>query len=198
MKVTSPTSCTSFTPSFSSTSYPTPNTCSGDWWAHDPGLYQRISDGKYFRFATGPASTSIAPIHSLAPKKQLWAPDIHYDQATRTYHMYYIVSTFVSRNSVIGLASSPDLMPESWTDYGAVIQSTNEDRYNAIDGNWYYLLFSSGRASKYDTTLPAQGEEYKIMVCRSRSGREDFVDRSGKSGGTILLASHGSIYGHGG
>jgi beta-xylosidase len=108
-------------------------------------------------------------------RNRLWAPDIHYDQATKTYHMYYIVSTFVSRNSVIGLASSPDLMPESWTDYGAVIQSTNEDRYNAIDGNWYYLLFSSGRASKYDTTLPAQGEEYKIMVCRSRSGREDFV-----------------------
>jgi arabinan endo-1,5-alpha-L-arabinosidase len=41
--------------------------------------------------------------------------------------------------------------------------------------SWYYLLFSSGRASKYDTTLPAQGEEYKFMVCRSRTGRDDFV-----------------------
>ncbi|KAL4812879.1 glycosyl hydrolase [Aspergillus spinulosporus] len=274
---------------FSSTSYPAPNTCSGDCWAHDPGLYQRVSDGKYFRFATGSgiyihsADTLFGPWKAVGEalpngtvinhpgRNRLWAPDIHYDQATKTYHMYYTVSTLGSRNSMIGLASSPDLMPESWTDHGAVIRSTNEDRYNAIDGNWieidgvsflnfgsywdglfqiplsftqdggskderhathdakdalshlaynatghhrieapfifqhggwYYLLFSSGRASNYDTTLPAQGEEYKIMVCRSRSGREDFVDRSGKSclesGGTILLASHGSIYGPGG
>ncbi|KAL4983940.1 Arabinan endo-1,5-alpha-L-arabinosidase C [Aspergillus falconensis] len=276
---------------FSITSYPAPNTCSGDCWAHDPGLYQRVSDGKYFRFATGSgihihsADTLYGPWKAIGEalpngtvinhpgRSRLWAPDIHYDQSTKTYHMYYTVSTLGSRDSVIGFASSPDLTPESWEDHGAVFRSTKKDRYNAIDGNWveierkpylnfgsywdglfqmplsltrdgnlkeeekrhathnprdalnhlaynatghhrieapfifrhgswYYLLFSSGRATKYEKTLPAQGEEYKIMVCRSKSGRGDFVDKSGKSclesGGTILLASHGNIYGPGG
>lgn len=30
-----------------------PGPCIGDCWTHDPGLYQRKSDGRYFRFATG-------------------------------------------------------------------------------------------------------------------------------------------------
>lgn len=33
--------------------YAGPGECSGDCWAHDPGFYQRVSDGRYFRFSTG-------------------------------------------------------------------------------------------------------------------------------------------------
>ncbi|KAL4758726.1 uncharacterized protein BDW70DRAFT_162256 [Aspergillus foveolatus] len=33
--------------------YSNPGACSGDCWAHDPGFYQRVSDGRYYRFSTG-------------------------------------------------------------------------------------------------------------------------------------------------
>lgn len=33
--------------------YAGPGECKGDCWAHDPGFYQRVSDGRYFRFSTG-------------------------------------------------------------------------------------------------------------------------------------------------
>lgn len=33
--------------------YAGPGECNGDCWAHDPGFYQRVSDGRYFRFSTG-------------------------------------------------------------------------------------------------------------------------------------------------
>jgi hypothetical protein len=44
--------------------YADPGACSGDCWTHDPGLYQRKSDGKYFRFATG-GGIHIASADSL-------------------------------------------------------------------------------------------------------------------------------------
>ena len=51
-------------------------------------------------------------------------------------------------------------------------------------------------------TKPATGDEYKIMMCRSTSATGGFVDQSGvactSSGGTTLLASHGTTYGPGG
>lgn len=40
---------------------------------------------------------------------------------------------------------------------------------------WYYLTFSSGQAGDYEMRPPAQGEEYRINVCRSREGRGGFV-----------------------
>lgn len=44
--------------------YADPGPCSGDCWTHDPGLYQRKSDGRYFRFATG-GGIHIASADSL-------------------------------------------------------------------------------------------------------------------------------------
>jgi arabinan endo-1,5-alpha-L-arabinosidase len=67
---------------------------------------------------------------------------------------------------------------------------------------YYYLFFSSGVCCGYNTNKPAKGEEYKIYVCRSASVTGPFVDKSGKSctanGGTIVLESHGYVYGPGG
>lgn len=34
-------------------SYPSPGSCTGSCWAHDPALIKRTSDGTYFRFNTG-------------------------------------------------------------------------------------------------------------------------------------------------
>ncbi|GLA30828.1 hypothetical protein AnigIFM63326_009263 [Aspergillus niger] len=69
-------------------------------------------------------------------------------------------------------------------------------------GGYYYLTFSSGKAQGYTTSLPAQGDEYRIVVCRSKTGTGNFVDKDGvsclNSGGTTVLASHDYVYGPGG
>ncbi|KAL2831794.1 glycosyl hydrolase [Aspergillus cavernicola] len=265
---------------FAST-YPSPGPCTGDCWTHDPGFYQRNSDGRYFRFASGDgihiheASSLIGPWKATGValangsvidhpgRTKLWAPDVHYEPETKKYIMYYAVSTRGSHDSVIGVASSPDMTPGTWTDHGSILHSTSKSRYNAIDANWisdkgkqylnfgsywdglfqvpldnmvkvkhdsettasnlaynstanhhieasfifqyqdwYYLLFSSGRAAGYEKELPEQGEEYRIVMCRSKSSQGGFVDEDGKSclksGGMTLLASHENIYGPGG
>ena len=64
--------------------------------------------------------------------------------------MYYSVSKLGSRNSVIGVASSPNMQVGSWKDHGSTGLSSNADKpYNAIDANWIrigdtpYLNFGS-------------------------------------------------------
>ena len=70
------------------------------------------------------------------------------------------------------------------------------------NGNFFYLFFSSGKCCGYDASRPIPGEEYKIMVCRSSSPTEGFVDKRGVScqqnGGTPVLTSHDWVYGPGG
>ncbi|KAJ9623084.1 hypothetical protein H2203_006016 [Taxawa tesnikishii (nom. ined.)] len=77
-----------------------------------------------------------------------------------------------------------------------------EGSYMVYRDNYYYLFFSAGICCGYDKSRPAAGQEYKIKVCRSTSATGGFVDQSGKSctngGGTIVLESHGNIYGPGG
>ncbi|PPJ51297.1 hypothetical protein CBER1_07868 [Cercospora berteroae] len=69
-------------------------------------------------------------------------------------------------------------------------------------GGYYYLFFSWGKCCGYDASRPGVGEEYRIKVCRSTSATGGFVDKSGKDctsgGGTVVLESHGNIYGPGG
>jgi arabinan endo-1,5-alpha-L-arabinosidase len=67
-----------------------------------------------------------------------WAPDISYFHGS--YHLYYAVSSFGSRNSAIGLATTPTLDAKSpkykWTDEGMVLRSyEDKDDWNAIDPN---------------------------------------------------------------
>ncbi len=67
-----------------------------------------------------------------------WAPDISYYGGK--YHLYYSVSTFGSRNSVIGLATNTTLDQQDpaykWEDQGMVLRSFQEkDDWNAIDPN---------------------------------------------------------------
>ncbi|KAL4781090.1 Arabinan endo-1,5-alpha-L-arabinosidase C [Aspergillus varians] len=260
--------------------YPAPGECTGNCWSHDPGFYQRVSDGRYYRFSTGEgihihASNSLTgpweDVGQALPggstvdhpgSGNLWAPDIHYQPDTKLYYMYYSISTLGSRDSIIGVATSPNLQPSSWTDHGILFRSDPNGPYNAIDPNWisvngspilifgsywngiheiplsgpltlapgapawnvaynstgshsveagyifyrrgwYYLTFSSGRTGSFDTNMPPPGEEYRIVVCRSREALGGFVDRTNRSclaenGGTTLLASHDNVYGPGG
>ncbi|KAF7943392.1 hypothetical protein EAE96_011318 [Botrytis aclada] len=257
--------------------YANPGACSGNCYAHDPALIQRSSDGTWFKFNTGNGigiwkATALAgpwtyvgdalskSSINLAGNGDLWAPDVHL--VGSTYYMYYVVSTFGTQNSAIGVATSATMEVGSWTDHGATgIASASGKLYNAIDPNlilvgstyylnfgsfwddiyqvamastptkaggsasynlaynssgthseegsymfyysgYYYLLISSGICCGYDTSKPAQGAEYKIIMGRSKTATGNFVDQSGKAlsagGGTTLLASHGNVYGPGG
>lgn len=42
---------------------------------------------------------------------------------------------------------------------------------------YYYLFWSEGQCCGYDTSMPASGAEYKIMVCRSTSPTSGFVGK---------------------
>ncbi|WP_240504589.1 arabinan endo-1,5-alpha-L-arabinosidase [Tsuneonella mangrovi] len=75
----------------------------------------------------------------------MWAPDI--TRVGGRYRLYYAVSRFGTRNSVIGLASSASLDPKSphygWRDDGPVLSSSDHDNFNAIDPN--LVVDSNGR-----------------------------------------------------
>ncbi|KAK7731805.1 hypothetical protein SLS53_008626 [Cytospora paraplurivora] len=85
----------------------------------------------------------------------------------------------------------------------------NSSGDHAVEGSfvyyrspYYYLFFSAGICCNYDTDKPAAGEEYSIRVCRSESVTGSYVDKTGAScigtGGSVVLASHGTVYGPGG
>jgi arabinan endo-1,5-alpha-L-arabinosidase len=70
--------------------------------------------------------------------RNAWAPDISFYSGE--YHLYYSVSSFGSRNSAIGLATTRTLDRESpdfkWIDRGMVVRSfQDKDDWNAIDPN---------------------------------------------------------------
>jgi arabinan endo-1,5-alpha-L-arabinosidase len=70
--------------------------------------------------------------------RNAWAPDI--SSYNGSFHLYYSVSSFGSRNSAIGLATTRTLDPSSsdyrWRDEGLVLRSyQDKDDWNAIDPN---------------------------------------------------------------
>ena len=75
--------------------------------------------------------------HKLVPGNHnfLWAPDVIFLHGR--YLLYYAVSTFGAKRSVIGLATNKTLNPKSpafdWKDRGLVIGSNSKDSFNAID-----------------------------------------------------------------
>ena len=70
--------------------------------------------------------------------RNAWAPDIAFHGGR--FLLYYSVSSFGSRDSAIGLATTTTLDPSSagyrWRDHGLVVRSfENRDDWNAIDPN---------------------------------------------------------------
>jgi arabinan endo-1,5-alpha-L-arabinosidase len=59
--------------------------------------------------------------------------------------------------------------------YNASLNHRVEGAFLYQHGSFYYLFFSGGIAGSYTATYPAQGEEYRIHVCRSSSGTGGFV-----------------------
>jgi arabinan endo-1,5-alpha-L-arabinosidase len=136
-----------------------PNHCPYFGWpstVHDPSVAK--SRGTYYLFGTGPG-IPIWTSHDLRtwtrsgavfennlpswasttiPGTQFpWAPDISYFAGR--WHVYYAISTFGSKTSAIGFATSPTLDPHArgygWTDHGVVVRSNETTDYNAIDPN---------------------------------------------------------------
>ncbi len=77
--------------------------------------------------------------------KGFWAPDIA--KVGARYRLYYSISTFGSKHSAIGLATSASLDPASpdygWRDEGLVVASSDADNHNAIDPN--FVIDRNGR-----------------------------------------------------
>jgi len=131
----------------------------GTVFVHDPVLLKQGET--YHVFYTGPRVMHIqsssrystnwgkaTSIFSTLPSwisqiegftgQDLWAPDISY--RNNMYWLYYSASSFGSRNSGIGLATSPTLDAASasykWTDQGMIIRTyQSSSKYNAIDPN---------------------------------------------------------------
>ncbi|KAJ3719132.1 glycoside hydrolase family 43 protein [Lentinula guzmanii] len=117
----------------------------------DPSIWYNSGLGKYFVFSTdnniaiwtssaitGPWTNvgsvlSSCSIIDLPGNCNLWAPDINFIDGL--YTLYYAISSLGSQNSAIGVATSPSMMPGTWTDLGEVISSVTGDVFNAIDPN---------------------------------------------------------------
>ncbi|HEX2956737.1 MAG TPA: arabinan endo-1,5-alpha-L-arabinosidase [Chitinispirillaceae bacterium] len=146
----------------------------GSIFVHDPVLIKQ--GNMYHVFYTGPRVMHIKSalrygtnwgaansIFSTLPSwissiegfsgNDLWAPDISFRD--NKYWLYYSASSFGSRNSGIGLATTPTLDQSSgdykWTDQGMVIRTYQSgSKYNAIDPNAFedtdgtlWLVFGS-------------------------------------------------------
>jgi arabinan endo-1,5-alpha-L-arabinosidase len=111
----------------------------------------------------------------------LWAPDISYFNGT--YHLYYAASSFGSRSSCIGHATTPTLISPVWTDLGAVICSTESDEWNAIDPNaitdeqgQHWLAFGSFwsglKLIKLDANGAREGTDFYSLATRENEAVE--------------------------
>ncbi|RYP06570.1 hypothetical protein DL765_009448 [Monosporascus sp. GIB2] len=114
--------------------YAKPNACSGVCVnTHDPSIIRR-DDGVYFRFSTGGRIAVHSAPDITGPWKYEGAAlpagsviDLPGNQDLimgNTYHMYYSVSTFGSQESAIGVATSPSLDMNTWTDLGTIFLLT--------------------------------------------------------------------------
>jgi arabinan endo-1,5-alpha-L-arabinosidase len=135
-------------------------TLSGSLRVHDPAVF--ATAGAFYVFSTGAGievrrsfnlthwdyvgsvfATNPSWIRTAVPRADhLWAPDVA--QFGGQYHLYYSASSFGSRLSCIGHATTPNLDTPVWTDHGSVICTATSDDYNAIDPN--VVLDDGGQA----------------------------------------------------
>jgi arabinan endo-1,5-alpha-L-arabinosidase len=92
-------------------------------------------------FPGGPPAWTTNSVPGGSPN-YFWAPDTAYFNGL--WHMYYAYSQWATRNSVIGVATSPSLTSPVWTDQGKVVKSyypatadTDTTAYNCIDPSIY-------------------------------------------------------------
>ena len=132
--------------------------------AHDPVIIK--AEGKYYRFITGPGipigcspdliswtecgrvfnQLPVSVYKSVPKVQELWAPDIAFFNGK--FHLYYAASSIGSNHSAIALATNTTLdslnKNYKWVDEGIVIESRENNTYNAIDPN--FVLDQEGKA----------------------------------------------------
>jgi len=110
-------------------------------------------------------------------------------------------------DDIYQVALNSDALTSSGSSYNIAYNSSGthaqEGSFMFWQSPYYYLFFSAGQCCGFTAgDLPSAGTEYKVMVCRSESATGGFVDATGKActsgGGTIVLASHGTVYAPGG
>lgn len=191
--------------------------------AHDPSTLSKVN-AKYFYFATGQgivsrSSTNLTAwssgpvVFSSAPgwttaavpgfTGNFWAPDVTYMNGL--YHLYYSVSTWGSKISAIGLATSPTLDPAAsgygWTDRGAVLQSNNSTPYNAIDASLFqdtdgraYMSFGSYSNGIYIAEInPSTGLRVNPSASPVRVAASSSANNASQIEGSALIRK-GSYY----
>ncbi|CAI6301400.1 unnamed protein product [Periconia digitata] len=135
--------------------WPNPEPCLGNCtFIHDPSVVRR-SDGTWFRISTnGNIAIATAP-ELIGPweyqgamlpdgskidvmeNQELWAPDVFHEKDE--FYAYYSVSRMGSQDSDIGVATSKDAMPGTWTDHGSIGLPKRDEtlNYNRIDANFF-------------------------------------------------------------
>jgi arabinan endo-1,5-alpha-L-arabinosidase len=110
----------------------------GTWWEFQTGagIYGKVSRNGGLQWDPLPSvlPNGLSWWKTYVPNQQgidVWAPDVKVYNG-RTY-MYYSVSTFGSRVSLIGLISASSIAAGDWRDDGLVIRTTDSNNYNAID-----------------------------------------------------------------
>jgi arabinan endo-1,5-alpha-L-arabinosidase len=122
--------------------------------------------------------------------RNAWAPDIALSGGR--YHLYYSVSSFGSRDSAIGLATTRTLDPSSpdyrWVDEGMVLRSHEDtDDWNAIDPNlviedrthaWlvWGSFWSGIKMRRIDSTTGKLSTTDTTMYALSRRSREQPIN----------------------
>jgi arabinan endo-1,5-alpha-L-arabinosidase len=172
--------------------------------ASDPAIIKSGDRYYYYIFSSGrgiPVRVSSdlhhwernAPVFAALPQwardkvpgaTGFWAPDISFRDGR--YWLYYSVSTWGSRRSVIGLATNATLDAADpqfqWQDEGLVWETRESDDYNAIDPNAVegpdgelYLAFGSFWTGLKMVPLdratgkPQPGAELKPIAARPRA-----------------------------
>lgn len=124
--------------------------CDTNFWVFGTGFGVRSKfSPDLVSWQAGPAVFKNPPAWTVEAvpnnRGSFWAPDVI--RVGNRFLLYYSVSTWGSRHSAIGLATTPTLNPAAldfhWTDCGPVIQSRTNDNFNTIDPS--VLLDSSGR-----------------------------------------------------
>ncbi|KUJ18108.1 putative arabinan endo-1,5-alpha-L-arabinosidase C [Mollisia scopiformis] len=144
--------------------------------------------------ATGVASTSAKPYNAIDPNLILVGSTYLLNFGSFWQDIYQVALNSAATKTAG--TSAYNIEYDSGGDHPC------EGSFMFYYDGYYYLLWSHGICCNYETTLPAAGAEYMIKMCRSTSATSGFVDKSGtaclSSGGTILLESHGVVYGPGG
>ena len=110
----------------------------GTWWEFQTGagIYGKVSRNGGLQWDPLPSvlPNGLSWWRTYVPGQagiDVWAPDVKVYNG-RTY-MYYSVSTFGSKVSLIGLISASSIAAGDWRDDGLVIRTTASNDYNAID-----------------------------------------------------------------